>query len=42
MRGYLENQLVRDNGFASSLELPIPLWSDEVCGIDVQLAPFDR
>ncbi len=40
VRGYRENQLVRDNGLASSLELRIPLWSDDSRGIDVQLAPF--
>jgi hemolysin activation/secretion protein len=40
VRGYRENQLVRDNGLASSLELRLPLWSDAPLGIDVQLAPF--
>jgi hemolysin activation/secretion protein len=40
VRGYRENQLVRDNGLASSLELRIPLWSQAALGIDVQLAPF--
>ena len=40
VRGYRENTLVRDNGFASSLELRIPLWRDAGWGFDVQLAPF--
>ena len=40
VRGYRENQLVRDDGFATSLELRLPLWSDAARGIDVQLAPF--
>jgi hemolysin activation/secretion protein len=40
VRGYRENQLVRDNGLASSLELRIPLWSDAALGLDFQLAPF--
>jgi hemolysin activation/secretion protein len=40
VRGYRENQLVRDNGLASSLELRIPLWSSGALGLDFQLAPF--
>jgi len=40
VRGYRENQLVRDNGLASSLELRIPLWTDAALGFDLQLAPF--
>ena len=40
VRGYRENQLVRDDGLASSLEIRIPLWSDVAREIDVQLAPF--
>lgn len=40
VRGYRENQLVRDDGFTSSLELRIPVWSRWPRGIDVQLAPF--
>jgi hemolysin activation/secretion protein len=40
VRGYRENTLVRDNGFAASLEVRLPLWSSAARGIDVQLAPF--
>jgi len=40
VRGYRENQLVRDNGLVSSLELRIPLWSDARLGFALQLAPF--
>lgn len=40
VRGYRENQLVRDMGFASSLELRIPLWRSREGGSSVQLAPF--
>src|SRR5262249_12108586 len=40
VRGYRENQLVRDNGLASSLELRLPVWSSPERGIEVQLAPF--
>ena len=40
VRGYREHTLVRDNEFASSLELRIPLWSDAAWGFDLQLAPF--
>jgi hemolysin activation/secretion protein len=40
VRGYREDQLVRDNGLASSLELRLPIWSDPALGLDVQLAPF--
>jgi hemolysin activation/secretion protein len=40
VRGYRENQLVRDNGLVSSLELRIPLWSDVAGRPVVQLAPF--
>lgn len=40
VRGYRENQLVRDNGLASSLELRVPLWSDVRRGLAVQIAPF--
>ena len=34
VRGYRENQLVRDNGLASSFELRIPLWSEAATGIE--------
>jgi len=40
VRGYRENELVRDNGFASSLELRIPLWSSSDGTSSLQLAPF--
>ena len=40
VRGYRENELVRDNGFASSLELRIPLWSNAAGTSSLQLAPF--
>jgi hemolysin activation/secretion protein len=40
VRGYRENQLVRDNGLASSIELRVPVWSRPALGLDVQLAPF--
>ena len=40
VRGYRENELVRDNGFASSLELRIPLWSNAAETSSLQLAPF--
>ncbi|MGH7287228.1 MAG: ShlB/FhaC/HecB family hemolysin secretion/activation protein, partial [Myxococcota bacterium] len=40
VRGYRENELVRDDGFASSLELRIPLWSNAAGDFSLQLAPF--
>ena len=40
VRGYRENELVRDDGFASSLELRIPLWSNAAETSSLQLAPF--
>ena len=40
VRGYRENELVRDNGFTSSLELRIPLWSKADGSSSLQLAPF--
>jgi hemolysin activation/secretion protein len=40
VRGYRENQLVRDNGLASSLELRIPLWGDARTALELQLVPF--
>lgn len=40
VRGYRENQLVRDTGLATSVEFRIPVWFDgEGAGI-VHLAPF--
>jgi hemolysin activation/secretion protein len=40
VRGYRENQFVRDNGVAASLELRIPVWYDARRQPIVQLAPF--
>ncbi len=40
VRGYRENQIVRDNGVAASLELRIPLLRDRQRKIDVSLLPF--
>ena len=40
VRGYRENELVRDNGIVSSLELRVPLWSDAPGWPTVELAPF--
>jgi hemolysin activation/secretion protein len=40
VRGYRENQLVRDTGANASFELRIPLWSDDTGRPIVQLAPF--
>jgi len=40
VRGYRENELVRDNGWVSSLELRLPLWRDSTETRWLQLAPF--
>jgi hemolysin activation/secretion protein len=40
VRGYRENQLVRDRGVVSSLEFHIPVLSDKSGAALVQLAPF--
>jgi len=40
VRGYRENQMVRDNGLISSLEFRIPLIRDKSWADIVQLAPF--
>ena len=40
VRGYRENQLVRDSGLTSSLELRIPLWTDAARQLSVKLTPF--
>lgn len=40
VRGYRENQIVRDEGLAASVELRIPVWRDIGRGVDVSLAPF--
>ena len=40
VRGYRENELVRDNGIVSSAELRIPVWSDAAGRPRLQLAAF--
>lgn len=40
VRGYPENQLVRDNGAAGGLELRIPVWSSAGGANTVHLVPF--
>jgi hemolysin activation/secretion protein len=40
VRGYAENQLVRDNGIASSVELRVPLLRDVLGPDTLQFAPF--
>lgn len=40
VRGYRENQLVRDNGFVASLESRIPLFHETPWAETIQLAPF--
>jgi hemolysin activation/secretion protein len=40
VRGYRENQLVRDQGVVASLELRIPIWSEPRWGSSASLAPF--
>ena len=40
VRGYRENQIVRDNGFATSLEIRVPIWRRPDGRSIVQLAPF--
>lgn len=41
VRGYRENQLVRDNGVVGSLELRIPLWSKKIEQTPIlEFAPF--
>jgi hemolysin activation/secretion protein len=40
VRGYRENQLVRDTGADASFELRLPLWRDDTGRPIVQLAPF--
>lgn len=40
VRGYRENQLVRDNGIVASLEMRIPVLHDENGKSNLQLAPF--
>jgi len=40
VRGYRENQLVRDQGVVGSLELRVPLWRAADDRVIAQLAPF--
>jgi len=40
VRGYRENELVRDNGLSASLEVRIPLVQDAVFADSLYLAPF--
>ncbi|MEN8184835.1 MAG: ShlB/FhaC/HecB family hemolysin secretion/activation protein [Myxococcota bacterium] len=40
VRGYRENEVVRDNGLVGSVELRLPIWRDEARGLRVDLAPF--
>jgi hemolysin activation/secretion protein len=40
VRGYRENQLVRDNAFTASFETRIALWPSMLGADRVQLAPF--
>ncbi len=40
VRGYRENEFVRDNGVVASLELRIPVWYDARRRPILQLAPF--
>jgi hemolysin activation/secretion protein len=40
VRGYRENQLVRDNGYVASLEFRIPVFFNEDGQSRIQLAPF--
>jgi hemolysin activation/secretion protein len=40
VRGYRENQIVRDEGVVSSLEVRVPVWRDPERLGTIQLAPF--
>ena len=40
MRGYRENQLVRDNGVVSTFELRLPVVSNKHREVIVQFVPF--
>ncbi|ETW94217.1 MAG: hypothetical protein ETSY1_35835 [Candidatus Entotheonella factor] len=40
VRGYQENQFVRDNGLITSLEVRIPVWQNRSWADFVQLSPF--
>jgi hemolysin activation/secretion protein len=40
VRGYLENQVLSDNGVLASLEVRVPVWEDKDHNSLVSLAPF--
>jgi hemolysin activation/secretion protein len=40
VRGFPENQVVRDNGFVASIEVRIPIWRNVRRGAVLELAPF--
>jgi hemolysin activation/secretion protein len=40
VRGYRENEFVRDNGLVASFELRVPVWRDRHGSAMIQLAPF--
>jgi hemolysin activation/secretion protein len=40
VRGYLENQVLSDNGILASIEFRLPLWEDKDKNSLVSLAPF--
>ena len=40
VRGYLENQVLTDNGVLASLEVRIPIWEDKDKNSLLSLAPF--
>lgn len=40
VRGFRQNQLVRDTGFASSVELRVPIWTASEKRSRIELAPF--
>ena len=40
VRGYRENELVRDDGVVSSLELRVPIWANAEGSASLALAPF--
>jgi len=40
VRGYRENQFVRDNGMVASVEFRVPIWRDSNGRAIAQLAPF--
>lgn len=40
VRGYRENEVVRDHGVVGSVELRVPIWRDPGRSLEVALAPF--